>query len=72
MPTMCAACIGLLKNGPACSCGGKTVDKGPVSDYFGPYSPYFNMNFEDPRCVHLYKCQSCGKDRRIAVSLREV
>lgn len=72
MTTMCPACSGLLKNGPACSCGEETMDTGPVSDYFGPYSPYFNMNFEANQCVHLYKCPACGRDRRIAIGLRHI
>lgn len=72
MNTMCPACSGLIRTGPVCRCGEKTIDSGPVSDYWGPYSPYFNMRFESCHCLHLFSCPACGRDKRVAVRLQEV
>jgi hypothetical protein len=55
---------------PQCLCGETMLDSGPVTDYAGPYSPYFNMSFESTYCHHLFTCPACGKDRVIAVPLR--
>jgi hypothetical protein len=70
--TMCPACSGLIKKGPDCPCGEKMLDSGPVTDYLGPYSPYFNTCFETPSCIHLFTCPACGRDIRVAVRLQEV
>lgn len=72
MSTMCPVCNGLLKTGPRCPCGGEMVDAGTVTDYLGPYSPYFNTSFSSGRCVHLFTCPACGRDSRFTFRLKNV
>lgn len=72
MNTMCPACSGILTRGPVCGCGEEMVDSGPVTDYFGPYSPYFSLHFESSSCIHLFSCSACGYDRRIAINLENI
>ena len=72
MDTMCPACSGVAVASPTCACGEKMEDSGPVTDYFGPYSPYFNLNFESGICVHLFSCPHCGHDARIPIKLQYV
>ncbi len=70
MGTMCPVCNGLMEQGPLCSsCGAEMQDAGLVTDYLGPYSPYFHTSFESPCCLHLFTCPRCRKDKRIAVKL---
>lgn len=72
MSTMCPACSGIFDRAPVCPCGEKMIDSGPVTDFSGPYSPYFNINFESNHCTHLFSCPACGYDRRIAISLENI
>ncbi len=72
MSTMCPVCSGLMEEGPLCRCGAEMKDAGLVTDYLGPYSPYFSMSFEASCCLHLFVCPNCGEDKRIAVRLEEV
>lgn len=73
MSTMCPACSGLIKKKPACPhCGEQMVDSGPVTDYFGPYSPYYSLHFESGLCTHLFSCPECGFDRRFAIKVENV
>lgn len=72
MSVMCPLCSGLMTSGPSCPCGGEMEDSGPVTDYFGPYSPYFSGHFESRCCVHLFTCPSCGRDTRLAAGVMDV
>ncbi|AGL02611.1 hypothetical protein [Desulfoscipio gibsoniae] len=69
METACVLCNALEKLSPRCSCGQIMQDSGPVTDYAGPYSPYFNMSFEDNYCHHLFTCPACKADKIISVPL---
>lgn len=72
METMCPVCNGVMEHGPLCSCGSEMKDSGLVTDYLGPYSPYFHESFEAPCCLHLFACPNCGRDKRIAVKMEKV
>ncbi len=72
MNTACTLCNSMEKLSPACSCGQIMLDSGPVTDYAGPYSPYFNLSFEDDYCHHLFTCPACGADKIISVPLRRI
>ena len=64
---ICTLCNGLQPITTRCSeCGGRMIDGGPVSDYFGPYSPYVSRDSLNSRicCVHLLYCSECGADIR--------
>jgi hypothetical protein len=63
----CPLCNGIYTGRHICTCGTPLEDTGPVTDYYGPYSPYFNLSFEAPVCVHLFSCPACGRDRHVAV-----
>lgn len=69
METACPLCNTLRVIKPACSCGEEMLDSGPVTDYTGPYSPYYNASFEGEYCPHLFTCPACGNDQIIAVPL---
>jgi hypothetical protein len=46
------------------------VNKGTITDYYGPYSPYEDIDQGDDNfCTHLFYCTCCHNDRRIAVPL---
>jgi len=72
MDTACELCNAMRTLDPQCACGGAMQDSGPVYDYAGPYSPYYNTEFEDPCCHHLFTCPDCGRDTIISVPLRPV
>lgn len=69
MITTCALCNTLVTVTPPCSCGETMLDQGPVTDYMGPYSPYYNTSFTQTRCHHLFSCPSCGRDQVIPIPL---
>ncbi|MGQ9823941.1 MAG: hypothetical protein ACUVSK_02915, partial [Desulfotomaculales bacterium] len=52
-----------------CRCGSKMKDTNPVSDYYGPYSPYSGAGRTFSFCLHLFTCPACGKDRRVKIRL---
>lgn len=72
MEKICPVCNGLMNHGPICRCGAEMIDTGLVSDYFGPYSPYFSECFKMPHCLHLFTCPHCHEDLRLAVKMEEV
>ncbi len=67
MPTLCPVCNGISNPAVFCPCGSKMEDYGPVDDYYGPYSPYFNTAFESSVCCHIFSCPVCGMDTRLPV-----
>lgn len=69
MSKICPLCNSIYNVKKTCNCGAEMQDTGPAADYNGPYSPYFNLAFEEPVCVHLFSCPVCGRDRQIAVRL---
>jgi len=85
---VCPACNGLAGITVACPvCGGMMTDRGPVSGFFGPYSPYDEADLlpapvgetglrpaqthRDGLCQHLLACPMCGRDQRVEVALVE-
>ncbi len=69
MDTVCELCNGMRTLSPQCVCGGDMQDSGPAHDYSGPYSPYYNTDFEASYCHHLFTCPHCGRDRVISIPL---
>ncbi len=72
----CPVCNGLAVTDRVCpECGETMEDGGMVEDYYGPYSPYDDMDlYEQPEfwemadeapCVHLFTCPKCGYDERV-------
>ncbi len=73
----CPVCNGMASIAERCPrCGAPMTDAGMVEDFYGPYSPYENMDLyelpcywqlaDDAPCVHLYACPACGYDKRVA------
>jgi len=73
----CPLCNGLIDFSQPCAvCGSAMEDSGMLEDYYGPYSPYGNIEFYEPdkdlkatgvaACVHLFTCPKCGYDKRIS------
>jgi len=74
----CPLCNGIAGVNERCSsCGQLMRDAGMVEDYYGPYSPYDNMDRYEPPlfweladrmpCVHLFSCSKCGYDKRVGI-----
>lgn len=74
----CPICNGLFEEDLQClKCGQIMQDNGRIEDYYGPYSPYDNMDkYEQPffgglseelPCVHLFTCPRCGYDTRVGI-----
>jgi len=72
LETACILCNNMDKLEPRCSCGEIMRDSGPVTDYLGPYSPYYNTSFEAGHCYHLFTCPYCGYNHVFAVPLVNV
>lgn len=72
METACELCNNLKTLRPICACGDVMTDSGPVTDFTGPYSPYFNTSFINGNCHHLFTCPACGNDRIIIIRLRKI
>lgn len=72
METACELCNAMVTMAPQCACGETMLDNGPAADYTGPYSPYYNTDFEDSFCHHLFTCPSCGRDAVISVPVRRI
>lgn len=73
----CPLCNGLIQVEKRCpSCGHLLNDGGSLESYFGPYSPYeevddslqsFLPEYEADKCLHLLYCPSCGWDKRVGI-----
>lgn len=69
---ICPLCNGLQEFRIECVfCGGKAEDKGPMEDYYGPYSPYedttvirasISSQDEEQWCWHGAFCPHCNRE----------
>jgi hypothetical protein len=71
---ICPLCNGFRDFCLYCSqCGGKLDEKGKIMDYFGPYSPYMEINLmkrvdgftetlSQHMCAHLFYCPRCNNE----------
>ncbi|KKM08965.1 hypothetical protein SY88_21175 [Clostridiales bacterium PH28_bin88] len=77
---VCPACNGIIPLSHVCPrCGSLMEDTGPISLFYGPYSPYEDLEtlvagdgsgvHAWDRCIHLLACSNCGTDRRVMVDL---
>ena len=75
----CPVCNGLTQIEKFCPhCGCLLNDNGIIENYYGPYSPYDDLDAYEPPvfwnladvlpCVHLCSCPRCGFDTRIGVN----
>ncbi len=73
----CPVCNGISSVTKPCPhCGNFMEDSGRLENYYGPYSPYDNMELYKPleawnpadtlACIHLFSCPGCGYDSRLA------
>ncbi len=78
MELICPVCNGLYTKDIKCDkCSRDAImkDKGRLTDYYDNYSPYLPMEltnkvdgiYSENKCFHLYKCDSCGYDKRIVI-----
>ncbi|WP_425447085.1 hypothetical protein [Dethiothermospora halolimnae] len=76
MELLCPVCNGLEEPQIVCKvCNSAMEDKGPLVDYLDDYSPYLSNDITQQvdgvahdKCVHIYKCQNCGKDKRVIIN----
>jgi len=76
MQLICPLCNNVNKYSQMCPlCKSNMVDEGPVVDYLDDYSPYLSRDITQlvdgapyDKCVHLYKCEHCGYDKRIEIN----
>ena len=79
MDFLCPLCNGLERKVIVCEkCGGIMEDRGAVQEYFDDYSPYLDLEITRkvdgvPRdqCLHVFGCDTCGTDTRIAIGMVE-
>ncbi len=79
MQIVCPLCNGLtsIKFYNCPHCGACFEDKGPISSFLDPYSPYeideyLTNEYKDVKdnvCVHLLTCPKCGKNKKIYINL---
>ncbi len=75
MEKVCPLCNGLETNSLHCPrCNQLMVDTGALENYYGPYSPYMDVNslqhyLPDRQCVHVLCCPHCDCDIRAAWEL---
>lgn len=78
MEKVCPLCNALTAVAASCPvCGRPLADGGAVENYYGPYSPYMDVDSlphcgSESQCVHLLYCPECGYDERKAWPLTEV
>ncbi len=53
-------------------------DKGAVHEYFDDYSPYLDLEMTrridsvpSDQCLHIFVCEECGLESKIAIGLIE-
>lgn len=74
----CPLCNGLIQVKEKCpACGESLEDGGTLEDFFGPYSPYeevdeglksFVPEYKPEKCIHLFYCPVCGWDKRLGIT----
>ena len=78
MARVCPVCNALTAVTANCPrCGRQLADGGALENFFGPYSPYMDVESlqagePDRQCVHLLYCPACGYDVRAAWELVEM
>jgi len=77
MKMICPLCNGLrnLQVYTCPGCGHDMQDQGRVSGFFGPYSPYEELEAANnlyEKCVHLISCPRCGNDFKVNIDLVEM
>ncbi len=76
MDWVCPICNGLTNYVVKCpNCGNHMEERGAIQDYFDDYSPYLSKNITQQvdgtsynKCIHLFYCPICNKDKRIVIS----
>ncbi|MBS4537221.1 hypothetical protein GOQ27_02040 [Clostridium sp. D2Q-11] len=75
MDMVCPLCNGIQEIIDQCNiCGSKMIDEGPLVNYLDDYSPYLSNDITQlvdgaphDKCMHLFKCERCEKDKRIEI-----
>lgn len=79
MSYLCPVCNGLAAFSQTCpGCGGGLSDVGRLYDYYGPYSPYREIDdtkmdnaYPDRQrhqCLHTGWCPQCGEEHVVIVN----
>lgn len=79
MNRICPLCNGLLSYTKACpDCQQIMDDTGKLENYFGPYSPYEEMDslrlingypdLASNQCLHVFSCSHCRKHYVVALN----
>ncbi|MDD3299052.1 MAG: hypothetical protein PHS13_08310 [Firmicutes bacterium] len=79
MEYLCPLCNGLERKIILCErCGEAMEDKGAIQEYLDDYSPYLDLEItrkldgvSRDLCLHIFKCDRCGLDKRIAIGMVE-
>ncbi|WP_066504889.1 hypothetical protein [Abyssisolibacter fermentans] len=74
MQLVCPLCNSIQDITVKCECGSEMINKGPLVDYLDDYSPYLSNDITQlvdgashNECMHLFYCNNCSKDKRVAV-----
>ena len=76
MDLVCPLCNGLVDYEVGCPrCGNSMTDEGAIVNYFDNYSPYLSNDITQlvdgathDKCVHLFQCKVCNKDKRVTIN----
>lgn len=75
MEKVCPICNGMETIDQRCpNCSRILTDGGILENYYGPYSPYMDIEslqhfLPHEQCIHLLYCTNCHYDRRVAWKL---
>ncbi len=75
MDLICPLCNGLIEYHVVCEeCGSDMTDAGALVNYLDNYSPYLSNDITQQvdgasydKCVHLFQCDVCNKDKRVTI-----
>ncbi|HBI04627.1 MAG TPA: hypothetical protein DDY49_11430 [Paenibacillaceae bacterium] len=76
---ICPLCNGLESCAKECpNCHKEMEDTGKLENYYGPYSPYEEIDqlrlingfpdLEQAQCLHVISCPHCGKQEMVAIN----
>ena len=75
MELVCPICNDMVVYLLRCpQCGKQMKNKGTITEFLDDYSAYLDLNITQrvdgvayDKCVHLFYCENCNCDKRIAV-----
>lgn len=68
MESICPLCNGLNDSHIICeNCGNRMDDYGRAQECADPYGGQQDINDSYNYCIHLFKCERCGRTKRVKI-----